>query len=239
MPLKNKIIFLNEISSTNDFAKINFEKLENGTVISAEIQNSGRGQHGRSWLSFPDDLKISLVIKEKIDLRNIYDFSLIPAAAIMRLLNKLCIESKIKWPNDIIVQDKKIAGILVETSFMSNKLNGIIIGIGLNVSDYNHKDLINYTSLKNLIKKVPNKMDLIDELIRSFNYFFHNYLDNGIERVLNYCNDNSYLFNKVVKFEDKYIKIKNLDKLGKLHYEYNLRDYSIDAFKFSLRSINK
>ncbi|MCL2321331.1 MAG: biotin--[acetyl-CoA-carboxylase] ligase [Oscillospiraceae bacterium] len=184
MPLKNKIILLKEVDSTNDYAKRNFDKLENGSIISAEIQSKGRGQFDRIWFSSPLDIKISIIIKEDIDIKNIYDFSIIPAAAVMAFLNELNIKSKIKWPNDIMVDDKKIAGILVE-SFISDKLEGIIIGIGINITDENKislKDRI--ISLETLIKFIPEKLDLIIDFMKCFNYILDNYLKNGMREII-------------------------------------------------------
>ena len=194
LQMRNRFIFLNEVDSTNDYAKQHLKDLEDGTIISAKIQNAGRGQFDRIWLSSEEDIKISLVIKQDIDTKNIYDFSLLPAAALLRLLHELNIRAQIKWPNDIIVNDRKIAGILVETSFVSNKLIGIIIGVGLNISDDNKVMLKHQIiCLKELIKVIPSRNDVIKDFIRHFNDFFDDYLHRGIEEILDFCNENSYL----------------------------------------------
>jgi len=191
--MRNRVIFLDEVDSTNDYAKQHLKDLEDGTVISAKIQSAGKGQFGRIWLSSEEDVKISLVIKQDIENKNVYDFSLIPAAALLKLLFKLNINAKVKWPNDIIVNDRKIAGILVETSFVSDKLIGIVIGVGLNISDDNKLELRNQIiSLRELIEFIPNKNDIIKDFIEHFNDLFDDYLLEGIRGISNFCNENSY-----------------------------------------------
>ncbi len=233
--LRNKIIFLDEVDSTNDYAKLNLENIEHGTVINANIQKSGRGQFGRSWLSSERDLKISMVIKENINAKNIHHLSIIPAAAMIRLLGDFNIYSKIKWPNDVMVNERKIAGILVETSFMGNNINGVIVGVGLNICNDEKMDIKDiYISMEDLIYKIPDKTSLIQGFISYLNYYY-----GRIDEVVSICNRHSYLFNKEVKYKDKLVKVKNLDGKGNLYLEYNSTSFSVDVRKFSIQNLYK
>lgn len=124
----NKIIFFKKIDSTNKFLKEN--NFISGTIILAEEQTDGYGKLGARWISPRGGLWFSFVINKKI--KNPIKHLKITAVAIVKTLKMKKINSMIKIPNDILINNKKVCGILLENDLYTGKL---IIGIGLNVNN--------------------------------------------------------------------------------------------------------
>ena len=154
----SNIIFLPEVDSTNSYAT---ELLKNvniaeGTVIHTAHQTQGKGQRGNSWeAQIASNLTTSIVLKPSfLELKNQFFLYQITALAcydlMAELLNNSQYDIKIKWPNDILVNKKKIAGILIENVITHSTLNYSVIGIGINVNQLLFTDGINATSLKKL-----------------------------------------------------------------------------------------
>ncbi|ASJ02811.1 biotin--[acetyl-CoA-carboxylase] ligase [Thermococcus profundus] len=123
-----KIIHLEEVDSTNEYAKKIAGTSPEGTVVVAKRQSSGRGRKGRSWASPEGGLWMSVVLKPgKIDPR----LAFVGALAVVDVLGDFGINSGIKWPNDVWVGGRKIAGILVE----GRGSEYAVLGIGLNVNN--------------------------------------------------------------------------------------------------------
>ena len=104
-----------------------------GTVVWAEEQRAGRGRRGRAWLSPRGGLTLSIILRPPAS--RLPSLTMIASVAVVRVLRRLAgLEARVKWPNDVLLAGKKVAGILVETSFTGEKLDYAILGIGLNVN---------------------------------------------------------------------------------------------------------
>ncbi len=124
------------ISSTNDWAKEHLATFsrERVTIVSAESQTSGRGQYGCLWLSPPQkNLYSSFCFFIEESQKDALSLTHVMAIAVSRLLEEEGIAPQIKWPNDVLVHGKKIAGILCETVAVGDQV-GVIIGLGLNIN---------------------------------------------------------------------------------------------------------
>ena len=145
----NKIIHFNTIESTNDYAKsIGYEEKE-GTVIISETQTKGRGRLGRKWSSKQGEgIYMSIILKPNIELNKPPFLTLIAGASIVKVLNDLEAGALIKWPNDIILNSKKIGGILSELAIADDKVSFIVIGIGINVNNREFPNEICMQSLR-------------------------------------------------------------------------------------------
>jgi BirA family biotin operon repressor/biotin-[acetyl-CoA-carboxylase] ligase len=122
-----------EVESTNDlaFSLIKEGCAGNNFIIIANTQSKGRGRRDRSWTSPAGNIYLSLILQfTKID--NITDYSFLTACAIGDALRSYDINSKYKWPNDIILDNKKLAGILLQLEKINNVYN-LVIGVGLNL----------------------------------------------------------------------------------------------------------
>ncbi len=137
--IKTKLIgkrayYFDTIDSTQNFAaKISKNTKENGTVIISQKQTSGRGRLNRKWISPKGGIWLSIILHPKFD---ITFTTLIPIAASLAL--SLAIEKtlkkkpQLKWPNDVTIIGKKVAGMLVDLSIESNEIDNLILGVGIN-----------------------------------------------------------------------------------------------------------
>ncbi|MDN3508692.1 MAG: biotin--[acetyl-CoA-carboxylase] ligase [Candidatus Neptunochlamydia sp.] len=127
-------IHLEKVNSTNTYAKENYSRfdLNEITRITADEQTGGRGRFNRSWVS-PKRENIYLTYFFAMDKMNLNNIAQILSLSITKLLNKLGLSPHIKWPNDVLVNGKKIAGILCETTDLHDAF-GVILGTGINVN---------------------------------------------------------------------------------------------------------
>ncbi|HEX2406792.1 MAG TPA: biotin--[acetyl-CoA-carboxylase] ligase, partial [Nitrososphaeraceae archaeon] len=115
------------------FAETNITD-ENGTVILADEQYDGKGRGNKKWISPKGGLWMSLIIKPRIELDKINILSLIAAISVCQAINETSnLETRIKWPNDIVIDDKKIAGIIIDSSINDSNIDYVVIGIGINM----------------------------------------------------------------------------------------------------------
>jgi BirA family biotin operon repressor/biotin-[acetyl-CoA-carboxylase] ligase len=133
------IIQLDTVDSTNNYAAnlLKLSTVAEGTVITALEQTQGRGQRGAGWTSNAGENLLCSVILYPKSIRPDEQFNLLQtvALAVHEVVEELTqSETHIKWPNDIIVKDKKIAGILIETNIAANHLQNAIVGVGLNLN---------------------------------------------------------------------------------------------------------
>ncbi len=134
---KSKILYLSETGSTNQEAKDLAEKgAPEGTVIIAERQVQGKGRRGRTWFSPPGEgIYCSLILRPKMTPTEASRITLMTAVVVADLLHSsLALPCRVKWPNDILVNGKKISGILTEASMEMDMLNYVVVGLGLNVN---------------------------------------------------------------------------------------------------------
>ncbi|HTF02384.1 MAG TPA: biotin--[acetyl-CoA-carboxylase] ligase [Bacteroidia bacterium] len=135
-----RVIRLDQVDSTNNFAMglLKGMPLEEGAVVTTARQTRGKGQRGNSWESQPGQNITCSVILRPVFLEPVKQFDLTRAVSLALTDVLLDIipqhEVKIKWPNDIFVDDRKIAGILIENILNGNQLNYSVVGIGLNVN---------------------------------------------------------------------------------------------------------
>ncbi|MGE5380625.1 MAG: biotin--[acetyl-CoA-carboxylase] ligase [Methylocystaceae bacterium] len=130
-------IYLEEVGSTNTYAReLAASGYPEGTVVVAESQTAGRGRRGRAWHApLSEGICVSLLLRPKLPLKEISRISLVTAAAVAQMLEtQLGLTASIKWPNDIQIRGKKIAGILTEGVTDMDGVEYIVAGIGLNVN---------------------------------------------------------------------------------------------------------
>ena len=129
-----RVYYFEEIDSTQNFAEqIALDEKENGTIVIAEKQTAGKGRLDRKWTSPKGGIWFSLIIHPKFDVST---STLVPIAGAVALAkavkNTLDIDVSVKWPNDITLNGKKVAGMLVDASFQANNIDYLILGIGIN-----------------------------------------------------------------------------------------------------------
>jgi BirA family biotin operon repressor/biotin-[acetyl-CoA-carboxylase] ligase len=192
------IIYLATVDSTNDYAKkIAAENEKEGAVIIAGDQTKGRGRLGRHWSSGEHKgVWMSVILKPDIPSERIQIITLAAAVAVVKTIKNLYgIETGIKWPNDIILDGKKVCGILTEMNCEADRINYIVVGIGLNVcmekADFPKGYREKATSLLIYSNKNKDKHKLMQKFARS----------EIIKRIL-------------VELEDAYIKLNKNEIAG-------------------------
>jgi BirA family biotin operon repressor/biotin-[acetyl-CoA-carboxylase] ligase len=142
------VIVFDSIDSTNTYAKHHLATLASGTIIRARYQSQGRGQFTRTWQSTPNDnLLFTLVLQSPLPLDAIETIERITVGTIRDFLQSKGVQSSHKLPNDIYVEGKKIAGMLLETNREGNDVNSILVGVGFNINQTNFTSLPHATSL--------------------------------------------------------------------------------------------
>ena len=215
-----KIINFETLPSTNLYLKQNYHIFDEYTVITTDNQTNGRGRINRVWNSNKDDLTFSILLKPNIDSSKIPLISLIIGAAINTIVDKY-IKSYIKWPNDILVNDKKLAGILVEGVF-SEKIDAVIVGVGINVNTTEFPDnlIIKATSLKKELNIEIDKNELLTQIIEQFIYLYNEFL-NGNDQYLNTLKNNNYLKDKKVYINNTEVEVLDINNKGNLIIKEN------------------
>ena len=146
-----RVYYFEELDSTQNFAQqIAANKKENGTIVIAEKQTSGRGRLDRKWTSPKGGIWFSLIIHPKFDVSSSTLIPILSAVALSKSIKKILgVETEVKWPNDIILNGKKVAGILVDASVQANNIDYLILGIGINFD-------IDTKKLEKRLSKTPN-----------------------------------------------------------------------------------
>ena len=238
---------LDEISSTNDWLmmRISNQKFHEGTVVFTSVQSNGKGQRGSQWYSQPyKSLTFSVLLKPSfLSPIHAFDLSICVALALSDSLNKLRSGFKIKWPNDIYFEDKKIAGVLIENQMNRSVYQNAVVGIGLNVNQLHFDDLSNAISLKQIIGlefPVEKVMEHICEslearylMLRSghFKDLKKDYMSNlyGLNQLQSFMVDNKKLNGKIINvLRNGFLQIELIDG--------EIRDYDIKEIKFLSKS---
>lgn len=171
-PIGNKIIHLDEVDSTNNYAaKLVFDgKSVPGTVILADHQTAGRGQRSAVWTSNAgENMLLSIIFEhDNLAVADQFKLSQFVAVSLVQFLRKIGIKAAIKWPNDILVEKRKIAGVLIENQLSGSFVKSSIVGIGLNVNQLKFTDL-QATSIRNEKGEFTSIQEVLYQLIASFN----------------------------------------------------------------------
>ena len=169
------IVVLNAIESTNNYAsQLVSDKPEECTVVLAQFQHKGRGQQGNSWESEPGkNLLMSMILYPGfLPADKQFYISKIVSLALAEVLDAEVEQVMIKWPNDMYIGTKKVAGILIENAIKGILLDHSIVGIGLNLNQETFvSDAPNPVSLKQLTQKEYDNLDVVKrfrEVFRSW-----------------------------------------------------------------------
>jgi BirA family biotin operon repressor/biotin-[acetyl-CoA-carboxylase] ligase len=165
-------IYCDELDSTNALLLASKDFNQNGTVILAEFQIKGRGRKNRTWISNAgQNLTFSILLKDDFKEQKINTINLGASLAVAQAIENLFqLDVELKWPNDVLVDKKKIAGILLESSSKGNKISRVVVGIGINVNQPNFpgKFEIQPTSIRKEFKTMVNRERLLSEVLNIF-----------------------------------------------------------------------
>ena len=200
------IFHFDTIDSTNTKAKeLARGNATEGAVVISEEQTAGKGRLGRKWVSPKSQgIWMSIILRPNIDTLNASKLTLIGAAAVYKALESLNINSSIKWPNDIILNGKKLCGILTEMSGELNQIEYVIMGIGINVNStlaHMPEDIASIaTSLKIEKSEDYPRAELCAKILNNFELLYEKFiLDENLEEVLNISREHSAILGKEIE----------------------------------------
>jgi len=132
----HEINYFAEVTSTNDVAKeLAAKGAKEGTVVLAETQTQGKGRLGRRWLSPKGGIWFSVILRPKITAKDSYQLTFMAAVVIAKTIRKMFkVDAEIKWPNDVLVNERKVCGILTESRVRGDAMDFAVIGIGVNAN---------------------------------------------------------------------------------------------------------
>ena len=226
---KNIKIF-EELDSTNNFVKMNVSNLDHGTVVVSKKQTNGRGRRDNVWLSEEGNLYMSILLKEDIYRDSIFKYIVKSSVAIIRTLGLFNINALIKYPNDCLIDNKKISGVLIE-SLGSKNLEFIIIGIGINVNQINFGKLDSKAiSMKIHLKKNINVDDVLNKYIQIFNEILDVEFNELFAEYIKF----SMVINKQINYKGENYIIKSIEQDGTIIIA---NDMSLERVAYSEISI--
>lgn len=211
-----KIQFFEEIDSTNTQAKLYAEQgEESGTLFVAEKQNGGRGRRGHNWISpAGSGIWMTLLLRPDIEPVNASMLTIVSAMAVTSAIKReaneqgVDIECQIKWPNDVVVNKKKMCGILTEMSAQMEAVNYVVIGIGINVNTTHFDDEIKATASSLYVEtgKHFKRRRIIVFFAEEFTKYYNIFME---KQNLSGLKDD---YNKMLANKDNIVKIINKEE---------------------------
>ncbi|MEA4925531.1 MAG: biotin--[acetyl-CoA-carboxylase] ligase [Syntrophomonadaceae bacterium] len=202
-------IYFREIDSTNNRARLLASQgYPEGTVVVAEMQTAGRGRRGRDWYSpVQQGIYVSVILRPELPLKEISRVSLVTAAAVAQTLeSELGLNPRIKWPNDVLVDNKKIAGMLSEAVTDMDGVEYIVVGIGLNINN----DIQEFppdlrtapTSARALNHRSNSRVKILQGLLRYLEYYYQQLLAGNFAVTLEKAKSLSTVIGREVRLDN-------------------------------------
>lgn len=243
------LLFLHEVESTNTYAMNLLRNVNtiDGTVVYTDNQTKGKGQRGALWSSkIAQNITASVILKPQfLSIDNTFYLSKICALAVYDVLAEILpngqYDIKIKWPNDILVNQKKISGILIENNFASTNIQHSVIGVGLNINQDNFDGFEREATSLKLLSNMPHSRDEVLEKVCHYLEKWYMRLKEGKLELIDKCyHDHLYEINKITVFMDAHLhkfngRVKSVTKAGKLLLELEddiLKEFDIKEVKF-------
>ncbi len=194
------------VDSTNTLcARMAREGAPEGTLVVAEGQTKGKGRSGRSWYSpHRASLYLSLLLRPKKGLMEAQRLTMVASVALAETVREVCkIEAKIKWPNDLFVSSRKVAGILVEAESQGGSLSWMVLGIGLNVNTERFPGELTHraTSLYVETGKRWCRAELLIQLLLKTRTLYRQWQRGNTEEIFSKWREMSYTLGRRVKTE--------------------------------------
>lgn len=215
-----KIIHYHSLGSTNTIARELAENGEpEGTVVVAEEQYAGKGRAGRKWFSQNRlGIWMSIVVRPDVPLRYVPVITQIACAAVGIIVKNISGNVQVKWPNDIYLNNKKICGILTQTSGETDRIDYIVLGIGINVNesltDFPEEIREKASSLRLETGKILSRKQILCDVLEKFEMLYLEYKrSHSAAQAINFCRHNSFIIGRTIEAEidNKIITAKAID----------------------------
>jgi len=210
---KKNIYYYDNISSTNDAAyRLAEEGEDEGAIVIAGSQSKGKGRLGRNWVSpRGGGIYMSLILRPDAETDEIQALALIVASSITHVIrDTYSLEAQIKWPNDILIDGRKVCGILTEIKAQPDRVEFLVLGIGLNVNTPQSKLPPVATSLKNESKKTVNRAELLKMILEEFEKDYLCFKKEGFKLLRKDCKKLSLILGKRVKITEHHHRIEGI-----------------------------
>ncbi|HII36813.1 MAG TPA: biotin--[acetyl-CoA-carboxylase] ligase [Nitrosopumilaceae archaeon] len=225
-----RIYYFDTINSTQNFAmELASKPQENGTVVIAEKQTQGRGRLNRNWISPSGGIWMSVILRPEFEISASSFFPIISSLALGIAIEKvLKIKPQIKWPNDLTIDDKKVAGILVDASVESGRIDYLILGVGINFRidvkkiEKTIKNTGNYYGVATVASKYnkTNPAQLVQAFLLELERLYNLFLDGKSEYIIKQWTKRSSTIGKTVSITSSHDPIHGraikIDKDGAL-----------------------
>ena len=212
------LYYVESIGSTNTFLKENYNDYPDNTILLAKEQTNGRGRYTRIWES-KDDYTFSILFKKQ------YHNDIIAPLSIVRALKKYNIDTMIKWPNDIYLNNKKLSGILIEQVFLGSNYESTVVGIGINKTD---KPSVFGVGINKDIDSVELVSSIVNEYKKLIDDDFTNYINEYIKY--------SLAIGRKIIYQDKEYIVTNIDQNGHLIIKSDNEIKTISTDEISLKN---
>ena len=215
-----ELFVFNEVSSTNTLARfLSMNGIADGSVIISEKQTNARGRSGKSWESPLGGVWLSIVLNPHVDYAKLPLITLATGVAVAKTLEKVGVENpEIKWPNDIMINGKKVCGILTEAVTKLNTIENVIIGVGidanLDVEDFPEELREGTTTLQNELGRKGSENLLIKTFLEEFEEITELFDHEGYEEILKEWRKRSYSIGKIVEVREPFNKNYDAYVLG-------------------------
>ena len=217
-----RIYYFDEIDSTQNYAlQISNNTNENGAIIIAEKQTHGKGRLNRKWYSPEGGIWLSVIIHPELQ---ISDATIIPLAASLALCESIKkvhkIKTNVKWPNDITIDDKKVAGMLIDTSIQGNKVENLVLGIGINFAvniqqiEKRLKKSTNFYGVTSLFpeKNSPSKIELLVQFLLELEKVINSLIKGKNAQIIRDWSKHTNMFGKTISVNTGNGKISGIAK---------------------------
>lgn len=221
----DKVFYLDAVDSTQNYAMNKHSEIDGSFIVIANEQNKGRGRFNRSWLSpAQSGLYMSIVLRANMPLSEIGKFNFHVSLAIARTIsNELKLDAKIKWPNDVYINGKKVCGFLTEIISESGIVDTIICGIGINTHDSQHLEAV--PTATSIEKELDNQHVPIEKffeaLIVELKHAFEDFKNSRFNEILDEWLESSNIFQReltINTYNESYrAKALSIDETGFLN----------------------
>ena len=191
-----KIYWFKKVTSTQDKARsIAGKATGKGAVIASSVQTAGRGRFGKEWFSPKGGLWFSILLYPEISPKEASMLTMVAGVAVIETLKVFYdIKVEMKWPNDIVVKDKKgglrkVGGILTEASIKNKKLEYVIIGAGINVNNNIDRKALKASSIRTISGRKLDLKKLLNKILMCFDTYYFIFIQSGRKTIIDKCRE--------------------------------------------------
>ncbi|WP_079547186.1 biotin--[acetyl-CoA-carboxylase] ligase [Christensenella massiliensis] len=245
---EHDVTWLEETDSTNEYAKRQARAgAADGTIYIAELQTKGKGRLSRGWVSLPgDSVQMSMLFRPGFEPPKAPAVTFAAALGVISAVRRICgVDAKIKWPNDVVYQGKKLCGILTEMSSDMDRVEYIVCGMGLNVNQKEFPGELaqRAVSLLTATGREQSRLKLAAAMADDVSAYCSRYISGGIDAIFDeYC-ANSAIIGKEIRVlsgEETFSGVcRGFSKQGELLLDINGKIRAFMAGEVSIRGIGQ